>query len=66
MGLSGEHTQDARLVFQPFQPEQCTRTKFRNTSRDPYFGAVEKGVTLPKNNTVELANASSENSMRTI
>lgn len=40
----------------PTSPKQCARTKFQNTSTDPYFGAGEKGVMLPKSKTIELAN----------
>lgn len=47
-GLSGEHAQDVHLVFQPLHRSNVRGPNFEIASTDPYFGAGEKGVMLPK------------------
>ena len=56
-----KHAQDAHLVFQQFgilHRSNVRGPNFEIASTDPYFGAGEKGVVLPKKikKNVELAN----------
>jgi hypothetical protein len=53
--LSGR-TQGTHLVFQPLHRSNVQGPNFEIASTDPYFGAGEKGVVLPMNKNVELAN----------